>query len=49
MTVVNQIKSKVPPEEICENILKSGLVREKKHRKGKEFVLEYIIEIAKNY
>lgn len=34
MTVVNMVKAKVHPKEICEKIIKSGLVNLKKHKKN---------------
>lgn len=48
MTVVNMLKNKEAPEKICDLMLKSGIVNTKKHQKDKEFVLDYIIKIAKS-
>lgn len=48
MTVMNMLRAKKQPEEICEVLIKSKLVNEAKHKKDPGFVLKYVREIKEN-
>jgi hypothetical protein len=42
-----KLKNKEHPEKIAEDLIKSGLVNVKRHKKQKQFVIDYVTAIAK--